>query len=195
MTLLSIQILLFTVLCILTTKSEDHHTFSSLTLVRGRKSRDDSIYDSINKFNYSANILKTKDKPLSVSETLETSVRIAPSGSITNSENKPFAYMQLWKGTYPDMLYKRARSGFVGMRGKKDSGFVEFGKKQSSEFFGMRGKKYPYEFRGKFVGVRGKKISHELPDKVNVDLNSWRKELQSNQLMLVLTEQNEPGGV
>lgn len=127
MKLLYTQILICIVFCVLTTKSENHHTFSSVTLVSGAKSRDDSIYDSMNKFNYSANILKTKDNPLSVSETLETSVRITPSGSITNGGNKPFAYMQLWKGTYPDMLYKRARSGFVGMRGKKDNGYVEFG--------------------------------------------------------------------
>lgn len=59
----------------------------------------------------------------------------------------------------------------------------------------MRGKKYPYEFRGKFVGVRGKKVSQEIPDKMNFDLNSLKQELHSNQLMLVLTEQNEPGGV
>lgn len=55
----------------------------------------------------------------------------------------------------------------------------------------MRGKKYPYEFRGKFVGVRGKKISHELPDKTDFNLGSLSGQLHTNQLMLVLTEQKE----
>lgn len=32
------------------------------------------------------------------------------------------------------------------------------GKKVPSGFFGTRGKKGPFEFRGKFVGVRGKKV-------------------------------------
>ncbi|XP_030758689.1 tachykinins isoform X2 [Sitophilus oryzae] len=80
---------------------------------------------------------------------------------------------------------KRAPAGFFGMRGKK----------RPSGFFGMRGKKYPYEFRGKFVGVRGKKSLNDvtLPDNYLTDLSAGRfgEDLDWNQLMLLLTEQNE----
>ncbi|CAG9773610.1 unnamed protein product [Ceutorhynchus assimilis] len=105
---------------------------------------------------------------------------------------------------------KRASMGFVGMRGKKDfensqgyfedtkrapSGFFGMrGKKQPSGFFGMRGKKFPYEFRGKFVGVRGKKSSDiTIPNEYYPDSNLARlsDDLDINQLMLLLTQQNE----
>lgn len=105
---------------------------------------------------------------------------------------------------------KRAPMGFVGMRGKKEyetpigyyednkrapSGFFGMrGKKRSYGFFGMRGKKYPYEFRGKFVGVRGKKSSDvAVPDDYLLESNLGRlgEDLDINQLMLLLTEQND----
>nr|QGA72578.1 tachykinin-related peptide [Rhynchophorus ferrugineus] len=80
---------------------------------------------------------------------------------------------------------KRAPSGFFGMRGKK----------HPLGFFGTRGKKYPYEFRGKFVGVRGKKSYNDItvPEDYLTDLNLGRfgDDLDWNQLMLLLTEQNE----
>lgn len=105
-----------------------------------------------------------------------------------------------------DSSDKRAPMGFVGMRGKKEydefaedkrapSGFFGMrGKKvpRQSGFFGMRGKKYPYQFRGKFVGVRGKKAS-EGPENeyYNMDLNALGQDLDLNQLMLLLTENEE----
>lgn len=117
--------------------------------------------------------------------------------------------------TYNSYMDKRAPSGFMGMRGKKTfeaitdemkraqmSGFYGVrGKKQPSRssFFGMRGKKYPYEFRGKFVGVRGKKSSNEVGDYGYLSgnlgndhqLSRLSEALDLNQLMLLLTENNE----
>lgn len=57
----------------------------------------------------------------------------------------------------------------------------------------MRGKKYPYEFRGKFVGVRGKKFSNDFVNNIEVDdlndqFNRLGENLDLNQLMLLLTE-------
>ncbi|KAL1498039.1 hypothetical protein ABEB36_008899 [Hypothenemus hampei] len=101
---------------------------------------------------------------------------------------------------------KRAPMGFFGMRGKKDfedsyydnkrapNGFFGVrGKKQPYGFFGMRGKKYPYEFRGKFVGVRGKKSQITVPKYIYEEPNVDKliSDLDYNQLMLLLTEQDE----
>lgn len=107
---------------------------------------------------------------------------------------------------------KRAPSGFVGMRGKKqgeefdmkrspNSGFFGMrGKKEpaKSGFFGMRGKKYPYEFRGKFVGVRGKKMGNEIGGDTTTitsdELARLGQSLDLNQLMLLLTEYESADG-
>lgn len=83
---------------------------------------------------------------------------------------------------FPMDADKRAPSGFFGVRGKKQPG--------RSGFFGMRGKKYPYEFRGKFVGVRGKKMYANDDD----DFQRFGDNLDINQLMLLLTEQNNGYG-
>lgn len=63
----------------------------------------------------------------------------------------------------------------------------------------MRGKKYPYQFRGKFVGVRGKKASNEVygPDYYDDDdeLERLTQELDWNQLMLLLTASGDSSGL
>ncbi|XP_044759920.1 tachykinins [Coccinella septempunctata] len=94
------------------------------------------------------------------------------------------------------MSEKRAPSmGFVGMRGRKsyDDTADEFEKRAPSGFFGMRGKKQwgqfalrgkkiPYQFRGKFVGVRGKKTmsnngNFETEPNYNSDMNTLLMQL------------------
>ncbi|KAK9883134.1 hypothetical protein WA026_001328 [Henosepilachna vigintioctopunctata] len=70
---------------------------------------------------------------------------------------------------------KRTPSGFFGMRGKKDWGA-----------FGLRGKKIPYQFRGKFVGVRGKK-NQVISDDGTLEADP-NYELNMNQLMMQLVE-------
>lgn len=95
------------------------------------------------------------------------------------------------------MSEKRAPSmGFVGMRGRKsyDETLDEFEKRAPSGFFGMRGKKQwgqfalrgkkiPYQFRGKFVGVRGKKT---MFDGGNVETENYNSDI--NRLLMQLLE-------
>lgn len=61
---------------------------------------------------------------------------------------------------YIDYMDKRAPSGFVGMRGKKEyDELVEAAKRaQMSGFFGTRGKKMPG--RSSFFGMRGSYVYH-----------------------------------
>lgn len=54
---------------------------------------------------------------------------------------------------------------------------------KSTGFFGTRGKKGPFEFRGKFVGVRGKKIPDGSLRRLAMELNGLQPELQSAALM------------
>lgn len=53
------------------------------------------------------------------------------------------------------------------------------------------------EFRGKFVGVRGKKSFNDIDDDyvVSEDIARLADELDLNQLMLLLTENDQNGDV
>lgn len=111
------------------------------------------------------------------------------------------------KGDDSDSVYdmeKRMSSGFFGMRGKKDDdlaeaslymsgkrapsmGFVGMRGKKRWGPFELRGKKIPYQFRGKFVGVRGKKTSY---DSGNVETEPYL-DSDMNRLLMQLLEDEE----
>lgn len=69
------------------------------------------------------------------------------------------------KKEFDDYMNKRTPSGFFGVRGKKnyDTFIDETKRAPPSGFFGMRGKKQPA--RSGFFGMRGKKYPYEFRGK------------------------------
>lgn len=66
---------------------------------------------------------------------------------------------------------------------------------QSTGFFGTRGKKGPFEFRGKFVGVRGKKIPVGSPiRRLTMELNELQPGLESAALVGPESNKRAPSG-
>ncbi|XP_065159244.1 tachykinins isoform X2 [Atheta coriaria] len=211
--------LLLATVCLVTGSDSHKRAPSGFTGVRGKKSITDSEYANVEypaEKRVSAGFFGDQQKPFDG----WAEKRVPASGFLgvrgkKDSENdfdkrapSGFLGMRGKKEFDPyGHLEKRAPSGFLGMRGKKDNEMLDDelkrapaagffgvrGKKEPTRasFFGMRGKKYPYEFRGKFVGVRGKKASEEASKDYTEVMQQVGKDLDINQLMLLLTE-NEP---